>query len=194
MRASLADDQALDRPATAQARSTRPPVSRQALGVLPRFAVGPNVVAEARSPVGDPLAKDLPDGPMQPPHLSRAQRVSRAQGAQPREPERLVRVDVPDPGDERLVDQEGLEPSRSTGKPVRQAAGAERRAERLRAVARKDVAHPVRRGGFPNLRCPPARAGPPTTASHTPHAQAPAFEQADPPELAHVAVTELPAV
>ena len=87
----------------------RPPAARR----WPRLAVGPHVVAEARPAVGDPLAQDLPDRPMQSPHVLRLEGVRGAQRVEPRPPQGLVGVDVADPGDERLVEQQRLQLRRS---------------------------------------------------------------------------------
>src|SRR5436190_14877224 len=185
MGAALANDQALDRPTAPQARSARALVDREPFRVLSGLAVGTHVVAEARSPVGDPLPQDLPDGPMQTRHLVPVQRVGRAQRMQAREPESLVGIDVPHSGDEGLVEEQALQPSRSSCQPLLQAAGAERWAERFRAVPREDVAHAIWNACLPN---------PGSGAAGAAHPKATSLEQADPTELAHVPIAELPTV
>src|SRR5829696_8538894 len=57
----------------------------------------------------------------------------------PRAPQRLVGVDVPDPGDGALVEDRGLDGRASCREPLCQITGAERRFERLASDPRIDV-------------------------------------------------------
>ncbi len=56
-----------------------------------------------------------------------------------RAPERLVGIDVPEPGDDPLIEEHGLEWRPSASELRRQPPGREPRAERLRAVLRREV-------------------------------------------------------
>ncbi len=124
---------------------------------------------------------------MQPPHLVRRQRVGGAQRVEACPPQRLVGVDVADAGDERLVQQQRLEPRRAPAQPLRQLGGGEGRGQRLRPVAAEHVADPVRRLGVRHPLGPTARL---RWTAHQPAA----LPQADAPELAHVAVAQLPSI
>ena len=122
---------------------------------------------------------------MQPPHLLGGQRVGGAQRVEPRPPQRLVRVDVADPGDEGLVQQQRLEPGRS---PLSRAA---RRAE-LKEWASgsgpwRANTSPTRYGS----RFSATRRRPPRRGARWHPAPLP---EPDPSELAHVPVAQLTAI
>ena len=143
MRAPLPHHDAPDRPAAAIARLIGAPIDRQPLRILARLAVRADVVAEARAPVGDPFAQDLAHGAVETPDIAGVERVGRPQRMEPRAPERLIGVDVPDAGDEALVEQQRLQLRRSTSQPLRQARRGEPALERLRPVPAEDLADAI---------------------------------------------------
>src|SRR5688500_7341958 len=107
--APLAHHDALDPAPASVAWLLRSPIHRQPFRVLPGLAVRADVIAEARAAVRDPLAQDLAYCAMKPSHFTCNQRVRGAQRMESRAPQRLVRVDVPDAGDEALVEEQRLE-------------------------------------------------------------------------------------
>ena len=117
-----ADDDPLDRPAAARARLAGPLVDLQAL-LHRAVAVGRGVVVDRAAAPLDRLGQDRPDRLVQAALVGGPERPGRPQRVEPRRPQRLVGVDVADAGEERLVEQQRLEPARSAA-----AAGAGSRA------------------------------------------------------------------
>lgn len=109
MRASAADGGLLDRPATDGARLALAMVDIEVLLVVAGFARAVAVVAEGRAAVCDAFAQDLPDGFCQAPAILRAQAARRAARVNPCEEQGFVGVDVAEPGDAALIEQEGLD-------------------------------------------------------------------------------------
>src|SRR5450432_2193779 len=72
-------------------------------------AVGRGVVVDRAPPPFDCLGQDRADRKVQPALIRGPQRRGGTKGMEARSPERLVGVDVADPGDERLVEQERFE-------------------------------------------------------------------------------------
>ena len=167
------DDDPLDRPAAARAGLAGALVDLQVLLHL-AVAVGRGVVVDRAAAPLDGLGQDPPDRLVEAALVGRAQRAGRPQRMEPRRPQRLVGVDVADPGEEGLVEQERLEPALPPPQPAPEVAHRERRVERLRAERRED-----RR---------PADLGDELAG----HRVAPV--QPDPPELADVAEAQLAAV
>ena len=106
--------------------------------------------------------------------VGRSEGPRRSQGVEARGPQRLVGVDVADSGDERLVEQERLEPTGSPPKSPSELAHREGLVKRLRTERREDRS--------------PADLGHELAR----HRVAPV--QSDLPELADVAEADLPPV
>ena len=136
---SRPDDDPLDRPAAARARLAGALVDLQVL-LHRAIAVGRGVVVDRASAPHDRLGQDPPDLVVQMPLVRRAQRAGRPERVESGRPQRLVGVDVADPGDERLVEQERLEPARPLAQPASEVADRERRVERLGPERREDRA------------------------------------------------------
>lgn len=109
MRTPAADGELLDRPAAGRARLARAVVDKEVLLMVAGFARAIAVVAEGRAAVFEPIAQDLPDGFCQAPALLRAQAARRAARVNPCEEQGFVGVDVAEPGDAALIEQEGLD-------------------------------------------------------------------------------------
>ena len=73
------------------------------------LGIGGSATTDGGRGLLDGLGEDLDHVAVEPPLVGRAERPRGSQGVQPRPPQRLVRVDVPDPGDERLVHEQRLE-------------------------------------------------------------------------------------
>src|SRR5436189_69543 len=131
--------------------------------------------AEAlRDGLADPFAERPADRFVQPSDLVRAQRAGLAKGVDARAPERLDRVDVPDPGDRALVEEQRLgRGARSAAKKGSQPRKGEAAGERLLPERRMErrprpgtLAFRVERRGvddrhpteFPGVREPERRA------------------------------------
>ena len=91
-------------------RLARPLVDLQPL-LHRAVAVGRGVVVDGAAAPLDGLGQDRADRVVQVALVGRPERRGRAQRVKPRRPQRLVRVDVADAGQERLVEQERLEPA-----------------------------------------------------------------------------------
>ena len=104
------DDDPLDRPAAARTRLAGPLVDLQVL-LHRAVAIGRRVVVDRAAAPLDGLAEDPPERLVQVPLVGGAERAGGPQRVQPGRPERLVRVDVADAGEERLVEQQRLEPA-----------------------------------------------------------------------------------
>jgi hypothetical protein len=102
-------------------------------------AVGCPVVAQRRALPGDAGSQRRADGAREPDDFVARELVRGAQRAQARTPEGLVRVDVPEAGDDTLVEEDGLQ----RGLPARELSAEptrrELRAEGLGAVLRLQV-------------------------------------------------------
>lgn len=109
MRASAADGGLLDRPAAGGARLALAVVDIEVFLMVTGFARAVAVVAEGRAAVCDAFAQDLPDSFCQAPALCCAQAACRAARVDPREEQGFVGVDVAEPGDAALIEQEGLD-------------------------------------------------------------------------------------
>ena len=168
-----ADDDPLDRPPAARARFAGALVDLQAF-LHRAIAVGRRVVVDRAPATLDGLGQDGPDRVVQPSFVGRPERPGGPQRMEPGGPQRLVGVDVADAGQERLVEQQRLEPAGSSPDPAPEVTHGEGRIERLRSERRED-----RR---------PADLGDQVAAQRI------AAVQPDPAELADVAEPELPAV
>ena len=73
------------------------------------FARAVAVVAEGRAAVCNAFAQDLPDGFCQASALLRAQPARRAARVNPCEKQGFIGVDVAEPGDAALIEQEGFD-------------------------------------------------------------------------------------
>jgi hypothetical protein len=89
-------------------------------------AVGRGIVAERGALPRDPRLERAPDGPVQAARLVGVELARRAEGMDPRPPERLVRVDVSHPGQRPLIEDRGLDGSFSACKPLAKGACRER--------------------------------------------------------------------
>ena len=112
-----ADDDPLDRPPAARARLAGALVDLQAL-LHRAIAVGRRVVVDRAAATLDRLGQDGPDRVVQPSLVGRPERPGGPQRMEPRGPQRLVGVDVADAGQERLVEQQRLEPAGSSPDPA----------------------------------------------------------------------------
>ena len=119
----LADDDPLDGSSAAEARFAGPPVDSHPLGGEPRLAVRIDVIPIRRSPAGQPLPERGPDAPVQAPNLGFGQGVRPAERMEASPPQRLVGVDVADPGDEGLVEEQGLQACAAAPQALSEAPG-----------------------------------------------------------------------
>ena len=93
--------------------------------------VGGAVVAERGALTRDPEPERAPDRPHERAELLLCQFVAGSERVELRPPERLVRVVVPDAGEEALVEDERLPRRAPAGDPVGERSCRERPAERL---------------------------------------------------------------
>src|SRR5690606_16896333 len=94
--------------ATPRARESFPSVHLQERGEGAALSARVAIVAEARSACPDRLLEERRDDIVQPLNLFAVQSAPLARGIYPGAPERLVRVDVPDPYDPALIHQQLL--------------------------------------------------------------------------------------
>ena len=171
MRRPPAHDDPSYRPRAAFARLARALIDPQML-LHRAVALGRGVVVDRAAAPFDRLRQNVAQGPMQPANVVGAKSVRIAQRVQPRPPQRLVGVDVADPGEEALVHQQRLEPAAAPGEQLREPPRGEVVGKRLRS-GREDA------DGFALGRLAGLRV-----AAIQPH----------PPELAHVAKAQLATV
>ena len=130
-RAPSRDARLLDRVAAARARLILAAVDPE-LGLHRAFAsVGAPVVAEGGALALDSAPECSANATNELGELFPGQLVSRPEGMETRPPESLVGVDVPDPGEEALVENERLQGRAAAGDPVGEGTRGERPAERL---------------------------------------------------------------
>ena len=142
----LRDHDAPDRPTAARAGLARALVRLQAF-LHAAVSVGSRVVVDRGAAPGDGLGEHGPDLPVEARLVRRPQRRDGAQRVEPRPPERLVGVDVADPGDEPLVQQERLEAPTASAQPGAEGPHRERVLEGLGPDAVEEPrARPRRRG------------------------------------------------
>src|SRR5437868_1984148 len=122
-RSPAADPRLLERCAAAKARLALAPVHLELRLHPPGRAIRPPVVAQRRPLSANAGLERLPDAAMQGAHLRLVELARRPARIDLRPPERLVRVDVPEPGERALVEQ---------GRLDRRAAPREPRCQRLR--------------------------------------------------------------
>jgi SAM-dependent methyltransferase len=138
-RATTADPRLRDRRSAARALLAVASVDAELLLHRAGRAVGCPVVAQRRALALDARSQRCTDGASEPCDLGGGEFVRRAQGAHPRPPERLVGVDVPEAGDDSLVEEDGLERRPPACQLRAEPARREARAERLRAVLGREV-------------------------------------------------------
>src|SRR6266540_1441707 len=102
-------------------------------------AVGCAVVAQRRALAGDPRLERAADSAVERAELGRLQRSGRPQRLDARPPERLVRVDVPQPGHGALVEDGRLDGGAPVAQALSEEAGREGGSERLRAVLDREI-------------------------------------------------------
>src|SRR5262245_22222135 len=107
--AALPDDGLLDRGAAAQAGLALLVVDVEVLLVRPRLAVAIAIVAQGAAAVLDSLEQRDPDAGVQPGDLVVVKTIAGAQRVELSEPQRLIGVDIADPCDHALVEQQRLE-------------------------------------------------------------------------------------
>ena len=107
-----------------QRGTARRPAGRRQVLLHLAVAVGRRVVVDRRAAPLDRLGQDGPDLAVEARLVGRAEGRAPPERVEPRAPERLVGVDVADPGDERLVEQQRLEPAApaAQARPERRAA------------------------------------------------------------------------
>ena len=110
VRGADADDDAADGSPAASAGLAGPLVDVEPLLHRP-VAIGRRVVVDRRAASLHRLGEDVADVSIQPSLVGRAQRARGPQRVEARTPQRLVGVDVADACEERLVDQQRLEPA-----------------------------------------------------------------------------------
>ena len=132
VRRADADHDPPDRPAAAGARLPGALVDVEALLHL-AVAVGRGVVVDRAAAPLDRLAQDLEHVAVERALVPRAQRGGGPERVQPRAPQRLVGVDVPDAHDERLVHEQRLEAGPPPAQPCPPCPQREPRVERLGA-------------------------------------------------------------
>src|SRR5690242_2595004 len=107
--AAAADDGAHDRAPAARARLARTRVDLE-LALHPSLvAAGVDVVARRGATETNAFTQRPPDRLVEPRDLIGAQRASFPKGMDPRAPQRLDRVNVPDAGDGALVEEQHLD-------------------------------------------------------------------------------------
>ena len=105
------DHDPLDRPSAAWARLSGPLVDLKAL-LHRAVAIGRRVVVDRAAAPLDGLRQDRADGLVEASLVGRTQRADAPERVEAGGPQSFVRVDVADSGDERLIEQERLEPTR----------------------------------------------------------------------------------
>src|SRR5262249_46738557 len=129
----------VDRRPAARARLSSAVVHAEALLSAPAAAVGPRVVAQACALAADAGAQRFANGAREPRELIGAQCACLAQRVELRAPERLVDVDVPEPRDDALVEQCGLQRRAPVREPLAEPLGRERPFQRLTAEAPPEI-------------------------------------------------------
>ena len=129
----------LDRRAAADARLALPQVHEEAVLEAAPGAVDVPVVVDRRALRVDPGVQRLHHGVAQRLDLRPPERADRRQRVDAGAPERLVRVDVADPGHALLVQEEGLHGLAPAARLVAQGLGGEVGAQRLHAEPRGEV-------------------------------------------------------
>ena len=124
------DHDALDRSTTARTWLAGPLVDVEPL-LHRSVAIGRRVVVDRRAPSLDSLAEDRSDGLVQPAFVGRPERGRRPQRMEPSPPQRFVGVDVSDPGQERLIEEQRLEASLPSSQTTAEVAERERVGERF---------------------------------------------------------------
>ena len=132
MRRPDADHDPPDGPAAAAARLAGPLVHVEPLLHL-AVAVGRRVVVDRGAAAFDGLGEDRERSRYSAPLVGRSKGPGRAERVEPGPPQRLVRVDVADARDERLVDEQRLQPRPPPADPMAELPQREPRIERLRA-------------------------------------------------------------
>ena len=117
VRRTRADDDPLDRPPAARARLAGALIDLQAF-LHRAIAVGRRVVVDRAPATLDRLGQHGPDRVVQASFVGRPERPGGPQRMEPGRPQRLVGIDVADAGQERLVEQERLEPAGSSPDPA----------------------------------------------------------------------------
>src|SRR6266542_1221374 len=108
-RASRADDRSADRPPAARTRLAGPVVDRELALHAALAAAAIAIRAERRAVQPDRLPQHPAQRLMQPRDLVGAERSGEPQWMDPGAPERLGGVDVPDPGDAPLIQEQRLD-------------------------------------------------------------------------------------
>jgi hypothetical protein len=118
MRPALPHHQALYRGATTRTVASSSTIDRQQILIGTDLSIGLSVlvVAQTRAAVRDCLAQNRDDTNVQTCHLARRQRRGTSQGMDPRAPQRLVGVNVAQPREKALVEQQWLDAPCATGK------------------------------------------------------------------------------
>ena len=137
VRRARPDDDPLDGAPAARTRLAGSLVDLQVL-LHRAVAVGRRVVVDRAAAPLDRLGQDRADRLEQAALVGRAERADGPQRMEPGRPQRLVGVDVADAGDERLVEQQWLEPALAAAQPAAEVAQRERRVERLRPERGED--------------------------------------------------------
>nr|ABZ10024.1 hypothetical protein ALOHA_HF4000APKG10F13ctg1g7 [uncultured marine microorganism HF4000_APKG10F13] len=137
MGAPLRDDAALNGRSAMVARLTAATEDAQLAAEAPWRTVRACEVLDGCPPRGDGSAQDGADAPMQPPHFACGERVGGPQRVDASSVQRLVDIDVPEAGEEALVEQQRLQPRPTRRQHRAEAGGGESARERLGA----EVAH-----------------------------------------------------
>jgi hypothetical protein len=138
-RASTGHTRAGDRRSAAVARLSAPAVDAKLVLHRAAAAVGEAVVPERGPLAREALLERCPYPPVQALQLGALEAGRRAQRIEPRPPQRLVCVDVPQPGQCPLVEQRRLQGRAPARKALAESGGREERVERLVADARCEI-------------------------------------------------------
>jgi len=142
MSTATTHDRAVNRCAAAVAWLTGALVDIKSLLHL-TIAIWGGVIVDRGAASGNGLAQHADDREVQRVDLRGAQRVRRGERMDLRAPKRLIGVDVADPNDEALVEQEALDACRPMPNQRAEGISGECRRERLNAV----IGEERRRGG-----------------------------------------------
>ena len=156
MRAPLADHDAAQRPSAPRTGCAGALIHVEELLHL-AVALGRGVVVDGRAAPLDALGEHLADGQVEAALVIRMKARGSAEWMQSGAPERLVRVDVADTGDERLVKQERLEARPAFAQAAAKRAYRELVRQRLGTVLLEQLAFVV---GAQDLACLAAPVGP----------------------------------
>ena len=182
MRGTRAHHDAFDRPPASGARLPGPLIDLQVL-LHRAVTVGRRVVVDGAAAPLDRLGQDGPHGLVEVTLVGRSEGPGRAQRVETCGPQRLVGIDIADPDDECLIEQERLEPTRPTPQPPSEVAHGERRIKRLGTERGEDGRPADLRDELPRDRIAPIQPDPPEFADVAKADLAPVGQLQDKPDV-----------